>query len=130
MIWNVLFLDFPGYPQQLWARIWTRKGFRHVMAFAYDADNKQWLFVEPQPGQVIVRIAEAVDVERFIHFAKRNGKALSWTEQHCVTHGYSLRTCVSMMKDVIRFRGFCFTPHGLYRAMLKAGAEPTFEGEV
>lgn len=98
------------------------------MAISYEPDLEQWLFVEPQPGQCFVRIAKRLDVERFIAYAKSHGKTLAWTERHRVTHGYAIRTCVSMLKDVIGFRGFCLTPHGFYRALLKAGATPAFEG--
>lgn len=127
MIWYVLFMDYGHLQQSAWARIWTKKGFRHVMAVAKDPELEKWLFVEPQPGQCIVRAAEPYDVDKFIVFCRKQGKALQWTEKHNVTHGYAIRTCVSMLKDVIGFHGFCLTPYGLYRAMIKQGAKPAFE---
>lgn len=120
-------MDYGNLPQSRWARIWTRKGFRHVLALAFEPELEQWLFVEPQPGQCVIRVAEPSDVNKFIVFCTKRGKALQWTEKHAITHGYAIRTCVSMLKDVIGFNGFCLTPYGLYRAMIKQGAIPTFE---
>ncbi|MEO2177802.1 MAG: hypothetical protein ABGY96_27445 [bacterium] len=124
-----MFLDYFDHKQSFWTRIWTRAGFRHVQAIAYVPQEKKWLLVEPSPGQCLIRVIEPDDVNKFIVFCNKYGKALAWTEQHRPTHGYAFRNCVSMLKDIIGFSHFCLTPYGLYKKMLKAGAKPVF-GEL
>ena len=121
-----MFMDYGNLRQTRWARIWTRKGFRHVMAVAYDPHYDNWLLVEPQPGQCLIRVVEGTDIEKYIAFCKKHGQALAWTERHRPTNGYSIRTCVAMMKDIIGFNARCITPYGMYRQMIKAGAKPAW----
>ncbi len=91
MTWNVLFVDYSDIVQAKWARIWTRKGFRHVLAMGYDAYNEHWLFVEPRPGQCLIRLANEDEVNNFIVFCKEKGKSFACIEQHVLTHVYVLR---------------------------------------
>lgn len=122
------FLCFLGTERHHWFDRFTKKGFRHVCAFAYLPLTGCWVFYDVNIFRTVISVSGGEDADRRIGGLARLGKILR------VKPGAGGRWwsrlgfwCVPAMKHLIGSRSSALTPYGLYRDLLEQGSEPAFE---
>ncbi|MBP2290728.1 hypothetical protein [Azospirillum rugosum] len=123
--WLVFFADGERFA---WWDIWTRPGFRHVLAAGYDVEAERWVIFDPRAtGTTILllhqdaaggKLAELIEASagRVLRFAPRS-------RRRCQPF---VGGCVGAVASLLGIRG-ALSPSGLHRQLLAMGAMPAFE---
>lgn len=123
--WLVFFADGERFA---WWDIWTRPGFRHVLAAGYDAEAERWVIFDPRAtGTTILlvgqdeagaKLADLIEASagRVLRFAPRARRMFQ-----PVAGG-----CVGAVAALLGVRG-ALSPSGLHRQLLRMGATAAFE---
>lgn len=124
--WYVAFVD---YGRNLWWHRFTRRGFRHVFAFAFDTLTGTWIVFDPTLEGFVVRPLTRSQVDAMIaEVMLVQGRILK-----CRFEGRAPRrprlfaTCVTTLIHLLGLPCCAVRPDGLYRFLLKRGAVPVFE---
>jgi hypothetical protein len=123
--WYVVFGEF--FEKQSRWHIFTRPGWRHVLAFGWSGDR--WIIVDPMSHRMGVMAVEGKQLdEMIVGFGLMNAKILRMKRAGI----HRLRAweplyCVSVIKHLLGLDGFALTPEQLYRLMLRRGAVPAFK---
>lgn len=122
-VWYVAFVD---YGRNLWWHRFTRAGFRHCFAFAFDPDMGVWLVFDPTLEGFVVRPIPRSVVDALIaEVWGRGGRILK-----CRAEGKAPRrprlfaTCVTVIAHLLGLPRCAVRPDGLYRLLLARGAVP------
>jgi hypothetical protein len=123
--WHVAFGDWGA---NIWWHRLCRKGFRHVLAFGYDARAKVWVVVETAfDGLTVSTIApEALDA-LISELWRLDAKIL-----RCRVEGNGPKrlrlfaSCVTVILALLGLPVSAVSPYGLYRTLLARGAQPAF----
>jgi len=80
------------------------------------------MIADTGPGSTMLRILTDEEAVNYIALARQTGTILSWTERESLPVHFEPHTCVSMVRTIIGFPGWAWTPYQLYRKLKKAGA--------
>lgn len=130
--WLIGFVDsdLPWYWKWM-----TKPGFQHIFAMRYDPVMDVWIFVEWSGHQLHVELYRGPDVDAIFWQLRRNGHTMvSFKTDSHRDHLFAPLFpiyCVSWAKHLVGLRSnFIYTPHQLYKALLKAGGQPLSLGEI
>ena len=106
--------------------IWKclKKGFRHVWAFAFDAQAGSWIVFDPGWDGMVVRVvSRPEEVDRMFAKAYRGGPVL-YVEagKKMVLRPRFLLTCSSQICGLIGLNLFVHTPWRMFCALKRKGA--------
>lgn len=122
--WFVGFTDFgiaEGAPR--WHRLFTSKGFRHVLLVGFDVRAERWVVVDSMCGTLRVEIMTGPQVDYFLWYVAEHGQLLHWQVEQPGPWWRPTLTCVSLAKHALGLRCMALTPRQLYRWLLKHGAK-------
>lgn len=131
--WYVAFVDRPAGQPRRWWDIFTRPGWRHVLAFRYDAGAGVWLLVDPlwsrtlvtaiRPGaefgavlgglSPVLTAVLRVDMPAVPDRLPRLPRIGGW--------------CVPATAHLLGLRCRALAPLGLWRELLRRGAVPVMQ---
>lgn len=130
-MWFVGFPTRTASPRRTWWSLFTRPGYRHVMAWRADEETGGTLLLDPLAGGLVAAHVP-VDVGRFTrHMLVENGVwTLAWSPPW-IGHPPARRppifplTCTSIVMHAIGLRAWsCLTPYQLARRLRARGALP------
>lgn len=123
--WLVFFADGERFA---WWDIWTRPGFRHVLAVGYDAEAERWVIFDPRAtgtaillldqGEAGAKLAELIEASA--------GHVLRFAPQARRMFQPVAGGCVGAVSALLGVRG-ALSPSGLHRQLLRMGATAAFE---
>jgi hypothetical protein len=120
-LWLVIFseADSPAW----WARF-LRSGFRHVYAVSYFADQERWVCVDPARNRLMVELFTAEQAPRVLaRMMETAGAVLRVASRRDRLNAPAFGFCGGSMKALLGIRSWALTPRGLYRELLRRGAE-------
>jgi hypothetical protein len=120
-LWQVFFSE--GHGPGFW-RLFTRRGFRHVAAAAYFADQGCWVFVEPCRHRMVISVRRPDEAGPLFAALVHNATVIlrvRGREQR--RHVPAMFSCVGAIQALLGIRTRALRPHGLYRHLLAQGAE-------
>lgn len=128
MMWYVAFVDrMPGCGRNWWD-VFTRPGFRHVLAWKWDASAERWVFVDPLWSGLQI---DLLTPEEFAGVLAWFGGALTvvlaWDREREGRAAPFFGWCAPVIAGLIGVRCPALTPWGLYRHLVRMGAAPAFE---
>ena len=128
--WHVAFLDRqPGAPRQWWD-VFTRPGWRHVLAMGLDLERDRWVVVDPLWDGLVVEVlsTEAEFAGLLTALAPRLTACLRVKPGAERSRLPRLGAwCVPTVAALLGLRVRALGPAGLYRQLLKRGAKPSFQ---
>ncbi len=101
-----------------------KHGFRHVRAFAFDANAAVWLTFDPGHDGIVIRaLNNDKQIERLIYNAYKNGPVLYVkTEGKIIWKPRIFMVCTSQICHLLGIDLFVHTPWRLFCALKKRGA--------
>lgn len=118
--WHIFFCDDDAG----WWRLITRKGFRHVEAAAYFADQDRWVFVLPSREHFRIEVRRPEESGPiYTAMMLRAHAILAFNGRKDRTHVPVGPSCVGMIKALTGIKSRALWPHGLYADLLRQGAE-------
>lgn len=128
--WYIGFLgDHPDRPKA-WHDIFTCPDFRHCMVLGYDPYLRIWVMYDPLTTGTRIEVFDIDDksLNIIIAFITEHGRWLKTDPGSAVFPAGQWRLyCVPAIKHLLGIKSSALTPKGLYRDLLKAGAQPVFE---
>lgn len=124
--------DYEGRGRH-WYDIFTKPGFRHVLALGYDPDLSAYVLYDPTHAGTTITILSADDraVDLLILHVKETGCWLKVNPGgNRFLFGQWRFYCVPAIKHLVGLKSCALSPHGLYRDLVKAGAVPAFSSET
>ncbi|WP_174442245.1 hypothetical protein [Azospirillum brasilense] len=113
--WLVFFADGQRFA---WWDVWTRPGFRHVLAAGYDAEAERWVIFDPRAtgttilllhqGEAGAKLAELIEASA--------GRALRVAPRARRMFQPLAGGCVGAVAALLGIRG-ALSPPGLYRQL-------------
>lgn len=123
-LWYVAFVD---YGENIWWHRFLRPGFRHCFAFTYDPRSDAWIVCDPTVDGFFLRALPFDQLAPTIRGAQIHGRILKVrTVGERIARPRVFATCVTVIGHLIGLRRCAFSPFGLYRTLLRYGAEPAF----
>lgn len=120
--WWVIFID--GGERLRWWDLFTRPGFRHVAAVGYDSELKVWVIYDPlAPATRLEVVPDGPHIDGLLGELVSGGKVLRVIPKACRRIAPPMFGCVGAIKALLGIRGGALVPHGLYRQLLRDGAE-------
>lgn len=127
--WHVAFVDRAPEAPRRWWDVFTRPGWRHVLMFSYHADAERWVVIDPLWGGIIVELLNQDEFACFLTSISPRLTACLWASA-AARRSLLPRIggwCVPVVSSVLGMRHGALTPRGLYRQLIRRGAEPSFE---
>lgn len=127
--WYVAF--FNG-PQRYWWSPLCRDGFRHVAAFAYDAEAGVWLLYDVTLNRTIIRALSSEQMDAWVDNLPPHRRILHFTTPPAPPPpGLRLGFwCAPAIAHVVGVRSRALRPEALCRDLLAQGARPAFGSET
>lgn len=120
--WFVFFTD--GNPDAWFARLFTRRGFRHVAAAAYFPDEERWVFVNPGRSRMVVEVRGPDTAGEIYDDLLARAHALLRVEARDErTHMPPVLFCSGAIKALLGIKSRALRPDGLFRDLVAYGAE-------
>lgn len=107
-----------------WWKCWFARGFRHVCAMAWFADQERWVYFNPgwrSTGIVVGRAAELDALHADL--MARATAVLAFPSSEGRSFAPPTFFCVGAIKALLGLRSRALCPFGLYRDLLRRGAE-------
>jgi len=121
--------SFSGYTP--WWRWWMEKfgtRFSHVAGFWFDRENQCWLMIDWPNDGTRIGIIDPGDFDSYIAALTAVGsKFLMYRPSRTPNAVPHWNLCTSGAAHFANIRHWGLTPDNLYRALLRNGAEPSFE---
>lgn len=126
-LWLVFFGD--GHLAPWWAWL-LRPGFRHISAASWFADQERWVHINPCRTGTVIEVLRADEFgPRFQQLMTDSAAVLrvpARAERHATPRSFH---CTGAMKALLGIRSRALSPHGLYRDLLRNGAEIVQNGQ-
>jgi hypothetical protein len=118
--WLIFFSEGePGF----W-RFFTRRGFRHVDAAAYFADQDRWVFIIPERKRLVVEVKRPDEAgHRLAHMRNNATAAVRFNGQEARRFAPIGVGCVGIVKGMLGIKSRALVPFQLYADLLRQGAE-------
>lgn len=124
------FIGFVDTDVPWWLRMWTRKGFRHVIMMRYEPKYNLWHFVEWSSKRLFVEMLQGDEATAVWWRVENEGSMLSFETQG-ITGNIRPRLplyCVSWAKQLLGLRlPRVITPYQLSCELKRLGADVIFE---
>lgn len=125
--WYVAF--FNG-PQRYWWSPLCREGFRHVAAFAYDAEQAVWLLYDVTLERTHIRALSSEQMDAWVDNLPAHRRIVYFepkaVKPPAVRIGF---WCAPAVAHAVGAASRALRPEALYRDLLAQGARPAFESE-
>jgi len=119
--WMVFF--GPGANPGRFAR-WLSPRWQHVCCASFQPDKDLWLYVNPARDRTYVLAMTPTEFNaHFGHLLNTSTAILEFPVEEDRRFSPTWASCVGMVKGIMGIRAWAFTPYGLYRDLLKRGAE-------
>ena len=106
-----------------WSR-WLAPGFDHVSACAWFADQDRWVYYNPaRTGTVVLLYRDSEFGPRFTQMLESSSAVLRVRGTHRRTSTPFGWWCTGSIKALLGVRSRALRPRGLYRHLLRHGAE-------
>lgn len=113
-----------------WSRM-LRPGFRHCCAASYFADQKRWVYVDPCRSGTVVEVLRPDEFAgRFQHLMANSSHVLSIAARRERKRTAAVWYCVGALKGLLGLKSGALSPWGLYRDLIRAGAEKVEKPDV
>ncbi len=124
--WFVVFID---EGEHIWWHRFLKKGFRHCLAFGFDNAAQRWLIMDPLFDGVYLRAHTGEQIDRFIGALIARDAVIihAKTQGHVIGKPRLLLTCVTAIAHLLAVKESALTPYGLYRLLVRNGANHVFE---
>lgn len=130
--WYIGFVgDFEGRPKR-WHDFFTHKQFRHVFAMGFEPRLNCYVVYEPHTFGTTIEVIPADDqtISQLIFTISQCGHWLKVKAQPGqFFFGQPWLSCVTAIKHLVGLRSCALRPKGLYRDLVRAGAQKVFERE-
>lgn len=123
------YVCFHGTGKRGWWDVFTRPGYRHVLAFAYAAHAERWLIYDVTQHRTLIR---ALTTDVFLHWVANlpTGRKIVLFEADGVEAEPAWRVgfwCTTAVAHLVGARSRALRPEALYRDLLAQGARPAFQ---
>lgn len=124
--WNVVFL---AGPREAWWDGLTDPRFRHVCAFGYDPHNDSWIIVDPRRSHMQVSPVDDAGLGAWLAEARPRITDIRQAEVRNAERRWPWAGfwCVAIVKQLIGSNSGAFTPHGLWRELVREQAPRVFD---
>lgn len=123
------FVAFGDWGRNIWWHRFCRPGFRHVLAFGYDARAKVWVLVDARFEALLITPIEPADLDALVAEIKTRGGTI--LKAPVLAQGPArprlFATCVTQVGHLLGLPRCAVRPYGLYRLLLASGAVPAYE---
>lgn len=124
--WYVAFFDGET-PHWWWS--FCRPGFRHVCAFAYDAEQRVWLLYDVALVRTHIRALSSDQMDAWVlALPAHRSILLAPVDDRPPAHRIGF-WCTTAVAHLLGRRARALRPQALYRDLLASGARPAFESE-
>ena len=126
--WYVAFFNDE---RRYWWSALCRDGFRHVAAFAYDAEAAVWLLYDVTLNRTILRALSSPQMDGWVDALPANARIVHFeTADEPQPPGVRIGFwCAPAIAHLVGVRSRALRPEALYRDLLAQGARPAFETE-
>lgn len=125
--WYVAFFD--GERPHWWWRL-CRPGFRHVAAFAYDAEHGVWLLYDVTLSRTFIRALSSAQMDAWIDGLPEHRTLLAFKAGEVRPPDLRLGFwCTTAVAHAVGVQTRALRPEALCRDLLAQGARPAFESE-
>ncbi len=127
--WYVAFFDGPA---RYWWTPLCRPGFRHVCAFAYDAEHAVWLLYDVTMTRTHIRAQSSEQMDAWCARLPANRTIVRFAsppepEPPAFRLGF---WCAPAVAHLVGVASRALRPEALYRDLVAQGALPAFESET
>lgn len=120
-LWLVFFSS--GHVPSWWSRF-LRPGFRHCCAASFYSDLGLWVYFNPTRRGTVIQIFTPDEFgPRFQGLINESAAIVRVRSQHCRRSASAAFFCVGAIKALLGIRSGALVPMGLYRDLLRIGAE-------
>jgi hypothetical protein len=106
----------------------TCRGFRHCLAFGFDAESGRWVVYDTTLRATTITLLDAVRAGALIAMVTaQHGRILRFAPRADARLFRPGLWCVPAVAHLLGIRTCALTPRGLYRCLLRRGAVPAFE---
>ncbi|WP_292229332.1 hypothetical protein [Brevundimonas sp.] len=125
--WYVAFYD--GEQPHWWWRL-CRPGFRHVVAFAYDAEQSVWLLYDVTLKQTHLRALSSAQMDAWVDALPASRTLLAFKVRDASRPAFRFGFwCTPAVAHLVGVRTRALRPQALCRDLLAQGARPAFESQ-
>jgi hypothetical protein len=123
------YVAFYNDARRHWWSWMCRDGFRHVAAFAYDAEAAVWLVYDVTLSRTVIRALSSSQMDAWVDALPANHRIVRF-EAAAQPRPPGLRVgfwCAPAVAHVVGVASRALRPEALYRDLLAQGARPAFE---
>jgi hypothetical protein len=121
-LWLIFFSDGSAAPT--WWSWMLPKGFRHVSAASFYADQRRWVHFAPTRGGTVIEVFRSKEFDgRLAQLTRDSSAVLRVPGLDGRRHAPASFFCVGAVKGLLGVRCLAISPRGLFRWLLRNGAE-------
>jgi len=122
------YVAFWGLERLGWWDVFTRPGFRHVMAFAFSSHAERWLVYDVTRDRTFVRAYRPEAFDLWIGSIPEEATVLKVPAEPIGRRSYQRAAfiCTTAVKHLLGLRSRALRPHALYRDLMASGAKYAF----
>jgi len=122
------YVAFWGVERLGWWDVFTRPGFRHIMAFAYSSHAERWLIYDVCRHRTYVRAYRGEAFDEWLGGMPEEATVLRVGSAPTTEHRAQrlMFICTTAVKHLVGIRSRALRPHALFRDLLGIGASYAF----
>ncbi len=126
---QVWFVAFGDVETPLWWQKLLKPGFRHCLAFTYDAKSNAWLLFDPGWQGILIRAIPPEEFTAYLVNLQQCGASILKCRVYDrpVVMARCLMACTSQVCHLLGFDMAVHTPYRLFKALLNTGSTLAFE---
>jgi hypothetical protein len=103
---------------------WLSRGWQHVCCASFDPVHGLWIYVNPARDRTYILAMTPDEFNaRFGHLLNTSTAILEFPVEADRAFSPTWASCVGTVKGIMGIRSWAFTPYGLYRDLVRRGAE-------
>lgn len=125
------YVMFMGHERESPLDVFSPPGFRHVLAFWFDARNETWIIYNVCGDRTAISLLHGQEFDRWLAIRRRAGSRILKVPPGIDNAKRLLRApffCVSAVAHVVGTKSRALRPVALWRDLLKEGATEAFLG--